>query len=203
MNTPIQLSFERFNEPGLYLLFTDGLVLNLTLDCIHQLRQRYLHDPRLLPPSVRAAPEYAPCSVCPKHDSALICHAIPLDVIVFLMSANPDPSHLVAFQVADGPVVASYPYGVQRAMQPFESNGGMLGIRQPDWITAVSEFLDFTRQRPVPFPKLRRGFRYHEAEGQSLSVPSLSARSASSDRKSNFPAAASRSICLSHASPSS
>ena len=43
--------------------------------------------PKLLPHSVREAPEYAPCSVCPKRETALVCHAIPT-VFPFLEDLN-------------------------------------------------------------------------------------------------------------------
>jgi hypothetical protein len=79
------------------------------------------------------------------------------EFIVFLMGADPDPSHLVAFQVADRSVVGSNSHGVQSPMQPLEPDGGMLGIRQPDAIATLSESLHFPRQSPIPLPKLRRG----------------------------------------------
>lgn len=51
--------------------------MSLTRDFIDKTKQRYLQDPQLLPPAVRATPAYAPCSVCPEQHTALICHAIP------------------------------------------------------------------------------------------------------------------------------
>lgn len=71
------LDFEKFKEPGLYLLFDDGRLLTLTRSYIERMMDHYLSDPQLLPPSIREAPAYAPCSVCPKRESAVICHAIP------------------------------------------------------------------------------------------------------------------------------
>lgn len=77
MSESVQLNFGKFQQPGLYLMFDDGRFLALTRDFIDEMRERYLRDPSLLPPSVRNAPAYAPCDVCPDRDTALICHAIP------------------------------------------------------------------------------------------------------------------------------
>lgn len=74
---PFDFEFQKFREPGLYLLFEDGCVLTLTRDHIERMKKRYLNDPGLLPPSVRQAPRFAPCTICPERDTALICHAIP------------------------------------------------------------------------------------------------------------------------------
>ena len=124
-------------------------------------------------------------------------------MIVLLVTANPNPCHLAGFQVSNGAVVSPYPDGVKRSLDSLKPNGRVKGIRQPDSIRAISEPLNFERQRTVPRPKFGSGFRNHEADGQSLSVPSRSARSASSIKKSSFPAAASPSICLSQASGAS
>jgi len=113
MSPPIQLPFEKFSEPGLYLLFDDGM------------KQRYLKDPQLLPPSVRAAPAYAPCSVCPERDTALICHAIPT-VFPFIEDMDRFLSHetvLAVFRPApcdtsdDSSVLHVSRTSVQRALQ--------------------------------------------------------------------------------------
>jgi len=77
VRAPIQLEFEKFSQPGLYLVFDDGLFLTLTRDFIDGMTRSYLEDPSLLPLSVRTNPDYAPCSICPQKDTALICHAIP------------------------------------------------------------------------------------------------------------------------------
>ncbi len=65
-----------FPDAGLYLLFPDGLRLDLTEDVIGRAAQRFLGDPMRLPDHVRAAAEYQPCSICPQRDTAKICHAI-------------------------------------------------------------------------------------------------------------------------------
>ena len=125
MNPPIQVTFEKFDEPGLYLLFDDGLFLTFTRKFIDGMTQRYLHDPQLLPPAVRAAPEYAPCSVCPKRDSALICHAIPT-VFPFLEDLDRFLSHDKALAIfrpensessEDAMVLHTARTSVQRALQ--------------------------------------------------------------------------------------
>jgi hypothetical protein len=77
MTAPIQSQFESFGQPGLYLLFDDGLLLTLTREVICQIKRLALEDLSIIPSSVRANPNYAPCPVCPKSQSALICHCIP------------------------------------------------------------------------------------------------------------------------------
>jgi hypothetical protein len=109
MHSPIRLDFEKFKDPGLYLLFDDGLFLPLTRDFIDNMKRRYLRDPRLVPPSVRNAPEYAPCTICPKRDTALICHAIPT-VFPFLEEVDRFLSH-------DSVLAVFRP-------EPFETSGG-------------------------------------------------------------------------------
>lgn len=65
-----------FPQPGLYLLFPDGHRLDLTEEVIHRTTQCFLDDPTRLPPGVRAAADYQPCRICPKRETAEICHAI-------------------------------------------------------------------------------------------------------------------------------
>ncbi len=71
-----QIDPSAFPQAGLYLLFPDGRRLDLTEEVIHRTTQQYLDDPSRLPPEVRAAADYQPCSICPKRDTAEICHAI-------------------------------------------------------------------------------------------------------------------------------
>ncbi len=87
----IEWDLEEFTEPGLYLLFDDGLRLTLTRDYIDKMTEAYLANPRLLPCSVREAPNFAPCVICPKRD-APICHAIPT-VFPFLEEMDRFLSH--------------------------------------------------------------------------------------------------------------
>jgi hypothetical protein len=65
-----------FPEPGLYLLFPNGERVDLTRRQIEETTGRYLADPNLIPPSVKAAANYAPCAICPERHRAQICHAI-------------------------------------------------------------------------------------------------------------------------------
>ncbi|MDR3405034.1 MAG: hypothetical protein P4L99_21205 [Chthoniobacter sp.] len=125
MQPPIKLDFEKFTEPGLYLLFDDGLFLTLTRDFIDKMTQGYLEDPRLLPCSVREAPEYAPCSICPKKHTALMCHAIPT-VFPFLDTVDRFLSHEKVLAIyrpesaetpADGNAIHVARTSVQRALQ--------------------------------------------------------------------------------------
>lgn len=65
-----------FSQAGLYLLFPDGNRLDLTEEIIHRTTRSFLDDPVRLPPEARAAAEYQPCEICPKRETAEICHAI-------------------------------------------------------------------------------------------------------------------------------
>jgi hypothetical protein len=74
--TSASLDLNSFGEPGLYLLFPDGNRLDLTRRRIDETTQRFLGDPNLIPDSVKAATQYAPCSICPENGRAIICHAL-------------------------------------------------------------------------------------------------------------------------------
>jgi hypothetical protein len=65
-----------FTEPGLYLLWPDGNRLDLNRTFIASWTEAMLNDPERIPPAVRAATAYHPCSICPERDHATICHAI-------------------------------------------------------------------------------------------------------------------------------
>jgi hypothetical protein len=70
------LDIDAFPEPGLYLLFPDGHRLDLTDEVIIAATRRFLADAQRLPPEVKAAAEFQLCSICPKRETAEICHAI-------------------------------------------------------------------------------------------------------------------------------
>lgn len=117
--------FEKVTAPGLYLVFDDGLFLSFTQDYIATMKDRYLADADLLPPTVRQAPAYRLCSVCPKRDTALICHAIPT-VFPFIEHMDRFLSHdsVVAIYRPEpsdtdpnSPVVQVARTSVQRALQ--------------------------------------------------------------------------------------
>ena len=71
-----QIDPKAFSQPGLYLLFPDGHRLDLTEEVIHRTARIFLEDPVRLPPEAKAAAEYQPCQICPKRETAEICHAI-------------------------------------------------------------------------------------------------------------------------------
>jgi hypothetical protein len=50
--------------------------MTFTHASIHEATHLYLSDPARIPPHVRQAVQYRPCSICPRQD-AVICHAIP------------------------------------------------------------------------------------------------------------------------------
>jgi hypothetical protein len=70
------LDISSFREPGLYLLFPDGVRIDLTRSEIESRTRAMLDDPGVIPPHVRAAADYQACDVCPERESAEICHAI-------------------------------------------------------------------------------------------------------------------------------
>lgn len=70
------LYLDDFRVPGLYLMFADGHRLTLTHGAISEVTACYLRDPARIPPRVRQAVQYKPCSICP-HQDAVICHALP------------------------------------------------------------------------------------------------------------------------------
>jgi len=72
----VKIDFSTFSDPGLYLLWSDGNRLALTLPHIEECTHQMLDDPQRIPASVRAAAVYAPCDICPERDRAIICHAI-------------------------------------------------------------------------------------------------------------------------------
>jgi hypothetical protein len=65
-----------FPDPGLHLLFPDGLRVDLSGKIIRETARRFLDDPERLPARVRAAADYQPCSICPMRETAEMCHAI-------------------------------------------------------------------------------------------------------------------------------
>ncbi len=71
-----QIDTDQFPDPGLYLLWSDGGRLDLTRDRIEAHTRAMLDDPTKIPPHVKAAADYQPCSICPHRDDAEICHAI-------------------------------------------------------------------------------------------------------------------------------
>ncbi len=71
-----QLDIASFSTPGLYLLFPDEKRLVLTREGIEKTTRALLDDPDAIPPHVRKATDYKPCSNCPERDTAEICHAI-------------------------------------------------------------------------------------------------------------------------------
>lgn len=64
-----------FPEPGLYLIWPDGTHLDLTRAGIEANARAMLDDPLRIPSHVKAATEYKACDICPKRDTAEICHS--------------------------------------------------------------------------------------------------------------------------------
>ena len=79
----MQLGYSNNDEPGLYLRFAAGNEIALTERQIRDSTQRMLEDPQRIPPQVREAAEFPPCSICPARDTSSICHSITAVFPVF------------------------------------------------------------------------------------------------------------------------
>jgi hypothetical protein len=124
MSSSVLVDFENYSDPGLYLHFEDGRILRLTRRFIEEMAQKYLSDPGLLPQAIREAPAYAPCEICPKRETAQICHAIPtvfpfiedmnrflsFQKVVAVFRSEPEEDH------SEGELTVSHT-SVQRALQ--------------------------------------------------------------------------------------
>lgn len=78
-----ELHFDTISEPGLHLMFPDGFRLHLTRKVVEEVARQFLSDETKIPARVKAACDFAPCEICPKKQTAEICHAI-LPVLPFL-----------------------------------------------------------------------------------------------------------------------
>ena len=63
-------------KDGLELLFDDGERIELTPHPIAAAVQRWLTDPKAIPPYVRGMEEFRPCAICPLSDPMVFCHAL-------------------------------------------------------------------------------------------------------------------------------
>ncbi len=86
------MNLDDYPEAGLYLTGTDGVRLDLTNRRIQAEALRFLNDPAVLPPDVKAAAEYVPCGVCPVRKTAKICHALAA-TLPFLQTVDRFHSH--------------------------------------------------------------------------------------------------------------
>ena len=131
----------------------------------------------------------------------------PQEPIIFGVMPDPDPNHEVAASRRESTILPAAPHRPKRIMrgQLLEIERAVTGVARPDPIYRAGEALNFDGQFSVVLPELRRRFGDHSGAfpGQSRSVPFSIAASASFTRKSNLPAAASASICRSHASSKS
>jgi len=71
-----QIDTTEFPDPGLYLLWPEGLRRDLTRAKIQAHARAMLDDPERIPAHVRAAADYQACEICPERYTAEICHAI-------------------------------------------------------------------------------------------------------------------------------
>jgi hypothetical protein len=74
--TRINLEFNQFNKPGLYLIFTDGSRLSLTKENIEHTVETYWNDPTKMPPQIKKATEFQRCYFCPLKRLEDMCDAI-------------------------------------------------------------------------------------------------------------------------------
>lgn len=99
----------------------------------------------------------------------------------------------------------SSPTKARHARRAFEVKRSVTRVARPDCVRLIGQALNVDRQFGVMLPKLRCSFRDHSGRfaGQSRNLPLSIAPSASFKGKSSLPAAASVSICRSHASSNS
>lgn len=112
------INLDRFPDPGLFLLFPDGERVDLTRASIELTRQLYLGDPARIPPEVRAATDYQPCAICPKRDTAEVCHAIMV-VFPFLEDLDRHMSYdrvTAVYRGPDSPLLHVEETTLQRAL---------------------------------------------------------------------------------------
>ena len=67
---------ETAKQPGVYLYFRDGSHLALPRAAIDAKARQVMEDPLRVPAEARAAPDFLPCSICPKRMTANHCHAL-------------------------------------------------------------------------------------------------------------------------------
>jgi hypothetical protein len=117
--------------------------------------------------------------------------------VIFGVGADPDPHHIVIRFDPDGTIVQANANG------PVFTNllkvkGRVKGVLQHVFVTAIGKLTDFDGKVSIPLPEPRCG----PMSQRSTHLPSLKSRRASSLKKSNRPAAASASNCLSQTSAS-
>lgn len=161
-------------EPGLYLLFKDGLLVALTQSAIGNLKRQYLSDPVLMPVEVRQAVDYPPCTICP-HKDAPICHALPAvfpllpyaermishDTVIAAYRAEPVPG-----DVGDG-MLHVVRTSMQRALQ-YVSILGLIhycevGRAYYHYFTGVIPFMDAATIAERVYINMYFGLRGEEA----------------------------------------
>ena len=115
------------------------------------------------------------------------------------MRSNPYPFHSAFHFSTDGAVAGTYADGktLSTSAEPFEIQAGMRGILAPKKVVLPSQIPNAFRQGIMALPKAFCGtgsqFTFSDY-GQERREPSLASASASANRKSNRPAAASASI---------
>jgi len=72
----MNLKFDDFEKPGLYLIFSDQSKLPLTKENIELTAKTYWNDSAKIPPEIRKATEFQRCHFCPLKRTEDICDAI-------------------------------------------------------------------------------------------------------------------------------
>lgn len=79
----INLNFSDFKMPGLYLIFKDGIKLDLTTENIENIVKEFWNNPAKISDTVKKAVDFQRCAFCPLQDKGGMCDAIR-PVIPFL-----------------------------------------------------------------------------------------------------------------------
>ncbi len=72
----MDLSVERFEKNGFYLVLPSDRLLFFSKEVIGAYAREFLDDPSRISPHLRRAIEQTPCTVCPMKDAGQFCHAL-------------------------------------------------------------------------------------------------------------------------------
>jgi hypothetical protein len=75
-NRILNLRLSDFEKEGLYLLFSDSTMLELTKENIEKVTESYWQDPTKIPEDKRKAIDFQKCYFCPHRDKEDICDSI-------------------------------------------------------------------------------------------------------------------------------
>ncbi len=72
----MQIDTEACEKEGMYLYFSNGESMDLSLETIKRVSEEIWNDPTLLPPQMRAHVDFKVCTVCPFRGKDILCSAM-------------------------------------------------------------------------------------------------------------------------------